>query len=138
MAADASERGYNGPVGRVYEQVRIDGQRHIALFDSGARNTFVVPSVAALGVRMRLHPAHLVALGGRRRKVVEHCTVTGSLLGHRLFLDALVIPEIRRGDQGRSIEILVGALAMQLWGIELDLRHERLDLSNFSKEFVEF
>jgi hypothetical protein len=40
--------------------------------------------------------------------------------------------------RGNPIEILFGALAMQQWGIRLNPADEKLDLSNYPKEFVEF
>jgi hypothetical protein len=41
-------------------------------------------------------------------------------------------------EDGNPIEILFGALAMQQWGIKLDSPEEKLDLSNYPEEFVEF
>lgn len=38
----------------------------------------------------------------------------------------------------RPIEVLIGALAMQEWGIKLDLVNEALDVTNYPREFVEF
>lgn len=125
-------------MGRVYDHIAIDGRRCLALFDSGARNTFAVESVAGLGARVRLKHALPVSLGGRHSKTREQCTLEGTLRGKRLILTALVLPEIGVGDAGRRIEILVGALAMQMWGIELDLRRERVDLAHYAREFIEF
>jgi len=33
---------------------------------------------------------------------------------------------------------LIGALTMQEWGIKLDLEGEKLDMTHYPKEFVEF
>ena len=38
----------------------------------------------------------------------------------------------------KPIEFLMGAYAMQVWGIELDMKHEKLDMSHYSKEFTEY
>lgn len=38
----------------------------------------------------------------------------------------------------RSLDVRIGALAMQPWGIELDLKAEQLDLSRYSREFIEY
>ena len=51
---------------------------------------------------------------------------------------ALVIDEIGKDENGTPIEILFGALAMQQWGIRPVPDEERLDLSHYPKEFVEF
>jgi len=49
-----------------------------------------------------------------------------------------VIDEIGKDENGTPIEILFGALAMQQWGIRLLPDEERLDLSHYPREFVEF
>ncbi len=46
--------------------------------------------------------------------------------------------EIGSDEEGRRIEVLFGALAMQQWGIRPIPDEERLDLTHYPKEFVEF
>jgi hypothetical protein len=46
--------------------------------------------------------------------------------------------ELLKDEDGRSLEILFGALALQQRGIRSILDEERLDLSHYSQEFVEF
>ena len=70
-------------------------------------------------------------------------TNTGAVLnadieGHSISTHALVIPEIGKDEDGKPIEILFGALAMQQWGIRPVPNEERLDLSHYPEEFVEF
>jgi hypothetical protein len=125
-------------MGCVYEYIQIDGRRCLALFDTGARSSFVIPEVAALGKRVRLGKPYPVRLGGRSPRSRDRCVLEGKLQGKAFFMDTFVIREIGRGDLDRPIEILVGALEMQRWGIELDLRRERPDLSHFSRGFTEF
>jgi len=50
----------------------------------------------------------------------------------------MVIDEIGPDEDGRPIEILFGALAMQQWGIRPVPDEEDLDLSHYPKEFLEF
>jgi hypothetical protein len=50
----------------------------------------------------------------------------------------MVIDRIGTDGDGRPIEILFGALAMQQWGIRLVPETESLDLSHYPSEFVEF
>ena len=45
---------------------------------------------------------------------------------------------IGQDEDGRVIDVLFGALPMQLWGIRLDPQNEVLDLSHFTRDFVEF
>jgi hypothetical protein len=49
-----------------------------------------------------------------------------------------VIEEIGKDEDGNPIEILFGALARQQWGIRLNPAEEKLDLSRYPEEFVEF
>ncbi|MBI3824322.1 MAG: hypothetical protein HY289_16775 [Planctomycetes bacterium] len=98
-------------MGRIREHIKVNGKKCWTLFDSGARNTYVVPAVAA-----RLDTFKLP----------------------KIFTDAVVIDDIGMDEDGKPIEILFGALAMQHWGIRLVLAEERLDLTHYPKEFVEF
>jgi hypothetical protein len=49
-----------------------------------------------------------------------------------------VIPSIGDDEDGTPIEILFGTLATQQWGIKLNPPDEKLDLSNYPDEFLEF
>jgi hypothetical protein len=58
--------------------------------------------------------------------------------GYPVQTHARVLDEIGRDEDGKPIEVVFGALAMQEWGIRLDLPGEQLDLTHYPKEFVEF
>ena len=58
--------------------------------------------------------------------------------GRPISTHALVIDEIGKDEDGAPIEILIGALAMRQWGIRPIPDEERLDLSHYPEEFVEF
>ena len=58
--------------------------------------------------------------------------------GHPIATHAMVIDHIGVDDGGKPIEVLFGALAMQQWGIRLIPEQEKLDLTHYPKEFVEF
>ena len=60
------------------------------------------------------------------------------MAGHPLEFQASVIDEIGVDEDGKQIEVLFGAIAMQLWGIRLDLQNELLDFSQYTTDFVEF
>lgn len=51
---------------------------------------------------------------------------------------AMVVDEIGVDEDGIPIEILFGALAMQQWGIRPIPDEEKLDLSHYPDEFIEF
>jgi len=50
----------------------------------------------------------------------------------------MVIDEIGNDEGGTRIEILFGGLAMKQWGIRPVPDEEKLDLSHYPEEFLEF
>lgn len=110
------------------------------LFDTGSRNTYVVSDVTE-GLSLlsqRLPSPQTVALGGRTHSVTQLCLLIGILEGLEVQTHARIVEEIGYDEEGRRIEILFGALAMQEWGIRLVPDEERLDLTHYPKEFLEF
>ncbi len=125
-------------VGRIREMITVDGRECWTLFDTGARNTYVVPAVAELLVTEEATHPFRTGLGGgikeSRRTAILHAEVEG----HRISTHAMVIDEIGMDEDGRPVEILFGALAMQQWGIRPLPDEEKLDLSRYPEECVEF
>lgn len=114
------------------------GHKCWTLFDSGARNTYVTPKVAQQCDVASLPVARGAALEGKIHQVTQSCLLFAEIEGHPIETHASVIDEIGKGEDGRPIDVLFGALAMQEWGIRLDLPNERLDLTHYSRDFVEF
>ena len=125
-------------MGRIREHIRVNGKKFWTLFDSGARNTYIVPAVAALLTTTKLPKSFRSALGGGVKKATEAAILTAEVQGHKLFTNAMVIDEIGDDEDAKPIQVLFGALAMKQWGIRLILKEERLDLTYYPKEFVEF
>jgi len=125
-------------VGRVKAAIEVLGQERWVLFDSGARNSYVTANVAEGLPRIDLPQERTAALGGKLHKLRQACLVVGRIDGHTFEFNANVIDEIGKDEDGRPIEVLFGAVAMQLWGIRLDIKAEQLDLSHHSDDFVEF
>jgi Aspartyl protease len=125
-------------MGRVRAAIEVDGTTCWTLFDTGARNTYVTSSVARL---LRTSPTPRTvrtALGGAVRETNTEANLHARIEGHQISTLALVIDEIGRDEDGKPIEILFGALAMQQWGIRPIPDEERLDLTHYPEEFVEF
>lgn len=125
-------------MGRITQNIKVDGQQCWTLFDTGARNTYVVPSVANVLTTRQMAAPFRTALGGGVKEANLSAILEGEIEGHRIATHALVIDEIGRDDSGKPIEILFGALAMQQWGIRPVPDEERLDLTHYPDEFVEF
>ncbi len=125
-------------MGRIRQTIRVDGQECWTLFDTGARNTYVIPSVAQILKTSTMTHAFRTALGGEVKETKTSAILEAEIEGHSIATHALVIDNIGNDEDGKPIEILFGALAMQQWGIRPIPDEERLDLSHYTDEFVEF
>jgi hypothetical protein len=125
-------------MGRVREHIQVNGKKCWTLFDMGARNTYVVPAVAALLTTTKLPKAFRSALGGGIKKATKGAFLTAEVQGHKLFTNAMVVDEIGKDEDGKPIEILFGALAMRQWGIRPVSDQDGLDLTHYPTTFVEF
>lgn len=125
-------------MGRVREHIQINGKKFWTLFDAGARNTYVVPAVAARLVTKKLSKPLRTALGGSVKKTATSAILEAKVQGHQIVTNAMVIDEIGNDEEGKPIEVLFGALAMQQWGIRPVPDEERLDLTHYPTEFLEF
>ncbi len=124
-------------MGRIRQTIKVDGQECWTLFDTGARNTYVIPSVAQILTTSSIRPVR-TALGGGVRETNTAALLEAEIQGHPISTHALVIENIGNDEDGKAIEILFGALAMQQWGIRPIPDEERLDLSHYPEEFLEF
>lgn len=133
-------------MGRIRQMVKVNGRECWTLFDSGARNTYIVPLVSSLLITSRTKKPFRSAIGGRVKESSETALLEAEIEGRRISTHAMVVDEIGNDETGKPIEILFGALAMQQWGIRLIPepvlseveRQEKLDLSHYPEEFVEF
>ena len=118
--------------------IDVQGRPSWTLFDSGARNTYVVPDVAARLLTTHLPSPMHTRLGGGTKTSSQTAVLVGKIAGKDFSTQAFVIDGIGADDDGTAIEILFGALAMQQWGIRLVPESEDLDLSHYPEVFVEF
>ncbi|HIE27210.1 TPA: hypothetical protein EYP66_07985 [Candidatus Poribacteria bacterium] len=125
-------------MGRVRTNVIVAGRNCWTLFDGGARNTYVVQELDSLLPTFELEKPEPVSLGRRVHRVVKGCRLTCLVEGLPVWIHARVLDEIGTDEEGKSIEILFGALAMQEWGIKPIYDEERLDMTHYPKEFIEF
>src|SRR6266705_4907569 len=116
---------------RIRQMIAVDGRKCWTLFDSGARNTYVTPSVAELLKTSPTPRTIRTALGGTIKETNTEAVLHAEIEGHSVSTYALVIQNIGNDEDGKAIEILFGALAMQQWGIKLNPPEEKLDLTNY-------
>ena len=125
-------------MGRIRQMVKVDGRQFWTMFDTGARNTYVVPAVAQLlSTSKAPHPIR-TAIGGQVKQADTTALLQAEIEGHQISTHAMVVDRIGSDEEGKAIEILFGALAMQQWGIRPVPDEEALDLSHYPDEFVEF
>jgi hypothetical protein len=125
-------------MGRIREYIKVNGKKSWTLFDTGARNTYVVPEVASRLATTKLPEAFRSALGGKVKKTQTAALSIAKVEGHTVSTNAFVVKDIGTGEDAKPIEVLFGALAMQQWGIRLVPAEERLDFTHYPKAFVEF
>lgn len=125
-------------MGRIRDYIEVDGQTFRTLFDSGSRNTYVTAEAARGLLQWKLAQPQRAALGGTVHTITDGCILSGMIQGLRIETHARIIPELGEDEAGQPIHIIFGALAMQEWGIRLVPEEERLDLTHYPKEFVEY
>src|SRR5258708_84687 len=122
-------------MGRIRQYIKVNGKKFWTLFDTGARNTYIVPRVAARLVTSELHAPFRSALGGSIKESKQSAILEATVEGRRVSTLAMVIDRIGKDEHGKPIDILFGALAMQNWSIRPIPDEERLDLSHYPEEF---
>ena len=125
-------------MGRIRENISVKNDNIWTLFDSGARHTYVIKKVANKLKTSSYDEVENISLGGKVHKVRMDCILNCKIENLPIRVKARVLDEIGLDEDGKNIEVLFGALAMQKWGIKLDLENEKLDMSNYPKEFLEF
>lgn len=126
-------------MGRVRVNLKINGVDCWTLFDSGAERTYVVEAIGGElnpGALRRPFPARL---GGEVHSITKYCELEATIEGKYVNVRAFIVDALGMDRKARRpFRVLFGALAMQEWGIELDLKGEQLDLSAYPEEWVEF
>ena len=125
-------------MGRIRKNIDIEGQNYWALFDSGARNTYVIKDVASILPTFELKRPHSVRLGGKAHNIQNDCRLECLIDGFAVLANALVLDEIGADEDDKKIDVLIGALTMQQWGIRLNMEEEKLDMTHYPREFVEY
>jgi len=125
-------------MGRIRENFEVEDKKYWTLFDSGARNTYIAKDIANNFPVFKLRKPEGVNLGGKLHTVLNDCRLEGTINGYDILTHARVLGEIGIDEEGKKIEILLGALTMQEWGIKLNIEEEKLDMSHYPKEFIEF
>jgi len=125
-------------MGRIRQNIEIGEKKFWALFDTGSRNTYVTENVSFQLRTDEFETSKPILLGGKTHSIKKYCDLKCKIKGHEVNTNAFVIDEIGHDEDGKKIDILIGALIMQQWGIIPVPEKEDIDMSNYPKEFVEF
>jgi hypothetical protein len=125
-------------MGRIRQMIAVDGRKCWALFHPCTRNTYVIASVVEFLKTVPTPRPIRTALGGTMKESNRLALLEGEIQHYPFSTHAFVVEEIGTDEDGNRIEVLFGAVAMKQWGIRLDPAKEKLDLSHYPKEFVEF
>lgn len=125
-------------MGRILEAIDVNGRRCWTLFDTGIRISCITEEASKHLPAETLAVKRVFALGDRHHEISKACIVQASLEGNPVAFQAYVIDEIGKDEEGRSIDVLFGAIAMKSRGIKLDIENEKLDLTQLAHDIVEF
>lgn len=125
-------------MGRIRKNIEVNGKQFWTLFDTGSRNTYVTEEVAKYLHTYQLPSINPVSLGGKVHQLNKGCTFICKIEGYDITDDARVINKIGFDDSNKEIDVLLGALTMQRWGIIPVPEKEDIDMTHYPKEFVEF
>jgi hypothetical protein len=119
-------------------EIEIEGKPAVALFDSGAYNSYARRRLLIGAPTLPVRRPFRVALGGRDVEVKESCLANGSIEGLDFSGEFVPVDELGRAD-GHDLDVIIGALVMEKWEIKLDPKSGTLDLEGLRRrEFTEF
>jgi hypothetical protein len=95
-------------MGRVRREILIGERPCWCLFDTGARNSYVIKEIAVALPSIDLVAPQAVALGGRVYDVRQECLFTCLIEGLPVTIHARVLEEIGTDEEGKRIEVLLG------------------------------
>jgi hypothetical protein len=83
--------------------IKVDDRQFWTMFDTGARNTYVVPAVAQLLATSK--PPHPIrsALGGEVKQADTTALLQAEIEGRQISTHAWVVDQIGKDDDGKAI-----------------------------------
>jgi hypothetical protein len=122
---------------RTFRDIQIGGKEAFALFDTGSFRSYVREAFAS-NIRQKV-PSFKVGLGGHTLELDEACLLTCAIEGLGFDVTAYPVEELGKDERGREIDLIIGATAMEEWGLIPDPRTGSIDLTVLRKrEFAEF
>jgi hypothetical protein len=121
---------------RTFKKIKIEDKELFVLFDTGSFRSYIKKDFAS-NVRQKV-PPFKVGLGGYSFEIDESCLLNCEIEGLGFDIKAHPIEKIGN-ERGREIDAIIGATAMEEWGLIPDPRTGKIDLTVLRKrEFMEF
>ena len=119
--------------------LQLNGHKLRALFDTGSFRTYIREDLAKRLPRFRMPRPVRVGLGGHPRTLKEFCLGVVKLEGLPFELKAFPLKRIGTDDQGKEIDMIVGALTMEEYGLIPNPQTGKVALQKLKKrEFTEY
>jgi hypothetical protein len=123
---------------RVIKTIEVEGRPAVALFDSGAFNSYVLRKYLKGVPKRSVAKPYEVSLGGETFVVHEQAIINGKIEG--LDFNATVIPKDSLGRaNGQKLDAIIGAGTMEQWEISVHPAEGSLGLEGLKRrEFTEY
>lgn len=125
---------------RVIKTIEVEGKPAVALFDTGAVNTYVLRKYLE-DTPHRFVPVakpYPVALRGETFLIRERAVINGKIEGLDFDTTAVPIDSLGRAD-GHNLDAIIGALTMEQWEISVHPKDKSLGLDGLRRrEFTEY
>lgn len=125
-------------MGRVRTNIEVNGREYWTLFDTGSRNTYIARDAVGSLPSWDIPNSEKVAIGGETHTIRRECMLMGKVEGYWVRTHARILEDIGYDEEEKELKIIFGALAMEEWGIHPIPEEERLDMTHYPKEFVEY
>jgi hypothetical protein len=124
-------------VSRTFLEIEIEGMRAYALFDTGSPRSYIRREFSS-DVKRRITPFD-AGLGGRVYRITEVCLVECAINGLPFDIEAHPVEDLGFDEEGRGIDAVIGALAIEKWALTPNPRTGEIDLTALKKrEFTEY
>ena len=124
-------------MGRTFKKIEIEGKPAWVLFDTGSVRSYVRKEFASQ-IRWKTIPFE-VGIGGFSFKIDEACALNCKIDGLEFDIEAHPIDDLGEDEQKNRIDVIIGALAMEKWGLIPDPTTGKIDLTLLRKRaFIEF
>ena len=121
---------------RTFREMEIEGRRVLVLFDTGSLRSYVRKGLTSK-IAWKTIPFK-VGLGGRYFEIDDACMLNCAIDGLGFDIEAHPIDDLGE-ERGRRIDAIIGAMAMEKWGLIPDPKTGEIDLTVLRKrEFIEY